>query len=127
MASKTARSAGLALAALAVAGGTLAGLAGTAQAATPAQNHSSIATNWGGGWGGNSEVAGVFRSYRQCQWAGIVGQRVGRWQDFDCDYAGSNGWSGNWQSSWGQPFNRSWGGGGWRYRGVWVLRVDDCD
>lgn len=122
MASKTARRAGLALATLAVAGGTLAGLAGTAQAAAPAQNHSSIVINWGDG---NDEVAGVYRGYRQCQWAGLVGQRYGRWQDFDCDYTG--GWNGSWQASWGQPFNRFWGGGGWHYRDVWTLRVDDCD
>jgi hypothetical protein len=129
MASKTARRAGLALAGLAVAGSSMVGLAGTAEAATPAQSHSSTVAQWGGGgWGGgNNEVAGIYRSYRQCQWAGIRGERFGRWEDFDCDYAGGGGWSGQWQSSWGQPFNQFWSGGGWSYRGVWVLRVDDCD
>jgi hypothetical protein len=128
MASTTARRTGLALAGLAVTGSALVGLAGTAQAAAPAQTHKSV-TQWGGGgWGGGNQVSGVFRSYRQCQWAGIQGQQIGRWDDFDCDYAGGNGWGGNWQQSWGTPFNRFWGGGGggWRYRGVWILRAQDC-
>lgn len=127
MASKTARGAALALAGLAVTSGAVVGMAGTAQAAAPAQQTGSVAK--GGGWDNDNDgerVAGVFRSYRQCQWAGYRGERYGAWEDFDCDYIHS-GWRGQWRSQWGSPFNRSWHGGGWEYRGIWVLRVDDCD
>jgi hypothetical protein len=125
MTSTTARRTGLALAGLAVAGTAMVGMAGTAQAAQPAQPAKAVA-NWGGGWDNDSHVAGVFRSYRQCRWAGVRGERWGRWDDFDCDFVGGGGWGGTWQSSWGTPFNQFWSGGGWRYRGVWVLRVQDC-
>jgi hypothetical protein len=126
MASKTARRAALALAGLALTGGAVVGVAGTAQAAAPASHSGSVSAN-GWGWNGDDdEVIAVFRSYRQCQWAGIRGERHGNWEEFDCDYVRS-GYRGHWRQQWGNPFNRHWEGGNWRYRGVWVLRAERCD
>ncbi|SHN43483.1 hypothetical protein [Cryptosporangium aurantiacum] len=125
MASKTARGAALALAGLAVAGG-VAGMAGTAQAATPAGHAGTVSAN-GWGWNGDDDqVVGVFRSYRQCNWAGRVGEYRGFWEDYDCDFV-RTGYRGSWRSQWGSPFHRSWESGGWHYRGVWVLRAERCD
>ncbi|MDY7084213.1 MAG: hypothetical protein SYR96_03820 [Actinomycetota bacterium] len=31
-------------------------------------------------------VVGYYRSYRACDLAGRVGERFGRWRDYDCDY-----------------------------------------
>ncbi|WP_184954206.1 hypothetical protein [Paractinoplanes abujensis] len=31
-------------------------------------------------------VVGYYRSYRACELAGRIGERWGRWDDYDCDY-----------------------------------------
>ena len=31
-------------------------------------------------------VVGYYRSYRACDLAGRIGERFGRWDDYDCDY-----------------------------------------
>ncbi|WP_035854331.1 hypothetical protein [Cryptosporangium arvum] len=130
MASTTARRAALVLAGLAVTGG-IAGVAGTAQAAAPATQPATTASNGGGhgwyGWNGDEDqVVAVFRSYRQCAWAARVGERRGYWEDADCDFV-RTGYRGNWRHQWGSDFSRFHDGGGWRYRGVWVLRAEVCD
>ena len=124
MANTTARRAALALAGLAVTGG-VAGLAAPAQAAAPATQPTTT-HSYGWGWNGNEDqVVGVFRSHRQCQIAGWSGERRGWWGEYDCDFL-ATGYRGDWRAQWGTPFNRFWEGGNWRYRGVWVLRAQDC-
>ncbi|TQS39722.1 hypothetical protein [Cryptosporangium phraense] len=126
MTSKTARRAALALAGLAVTGGAVVGMAGTAQATAPS-THSG---HYGGGyygWGGDEdEVVAVFGSRRQCEWAGRVGEYRGYWEDYDCDFL-RTGYRGYWKSQWGNNISGFWQGDSWRYRGVWVLRAEDCD
>ncbi|MFG1922210.1 hypothetical protein [Cryptosporangium sp. NPDC048952] len=126
MASTTARRAALALAGLAVTGG-VAGMAGTAQAAAPATTPTTTVSNGGHGWygwdGDEDEVVAVFQSYRQCAWAARAGQYRGYWRDADCDFV-RTGYRGHWRQQWGNQFHRYWQGGGWHYRGIWVLRAD---
>ncbi|MBM2617868.1 hypothetical protein JIG36_20125 [Actinoplanes sp. LDG1-06] len=35
---------------------------------------------------GRDVVVGYYRSYRACELAGRIGERFGRWNDYDCDY-----------------------------------------
>jgi hypothetical protein len=70
-------------------------------------------------------VTGIFRSHRECRWAGVRGQRFGSWDDFDCHLVGG-GYRGRWDGSWGPRWDRSWAGDrGWSYRRTWVLTVVD--
>lgn len=125
MANKTARRTALALAGLAVTGGAVVGMAGTAQAAAPAGHPATTATHGGWyGWNGNeNEVVAVFRTYRECAWTARVGQARGYWGAANCDFI-RTGYRGHWRHQWGTQFNRIWDGGNWQYRGVWVLRAD---
>ena len=37
-------------------------------------------------WDRDEVVVGYYRSLRACELAGRIGERFGRWDDYDCDY-----------------------------------------
>jgi len=37
-------------------------------------------------------VVGVYRSLRECQFAGRIGERFGKWDDYDCEPRGFRRW-----------------------------------
>jgi len=43
----------------------------------------------------HDRIAGVFRSYRECDWAGRRGEWRDKWDDYDCDPRGF-GWHRRW-------------------------------
>ena len=64
--------------------------AGPAQAAdttatSAAQSQTTRTTQAAQGWG-RDVVVGYYRSYRACDVAGRIGERTGRWNDYDCEY-----------------------------------------
>ncbi|GAB2628754.1 hypothetical protein Aab01nite_21520 [Paractinoplanes abujensis] len=85
--------------------GLMAGLtmvAGPAQAAgATAQSDSKPAAQKGFG---RDDIVGYFRSPVVCEVAGRLGERQGRWEDYDCEFVHV----------------------GFR-RGGWVLRAEECD
>ncbi|MBU2670985.1 hypothetical protein KOI35_46555 [Actinoplanes bogorensis] len=62
-------------------------------------------------------VVGYYRSYRACDLAGRIGERFGKWDDYDCDYqrrgfdrrgvfaleVEQRGWGGGWNGGWNRP------------------------
>ncbi|MBL7261114.1 hypothetical protein [Paractinoplanes lichenicola] len=80
---------------------------------------------------GNDEVVGYFRSLRECERVGRIGEFRDRWDDYDCDRVGGGWGRGAWvltveEDDWnGRWDNRNWYGGwynsyrGGDFRGAW--------
>ena len=96
--------------------------AGTAQGAAKSASTVTQAPSSDRSW-----VAGVYRSYRACVIAGRIGERIGRWDDFDCERRGfgfrtrfvleveeDGGWWGN-----DRGHHGGWWGNHHRHHGGW--------
>ncbi|MGK5681726.1 hypothetical protein [Actinoplanes sp. URMC 104] len=57
-------------------------------------------------------IVGFYRSYTSCVIAGRIGERFGRWDDFDCDRVGRRGFAleVSWDRDWDWGHNRHHGG-----------------
>ncbi len=93
--------------------------AGTGQGATQSSSSAGQASS-----AHRDHVAGVYRSYRACVIAGRIGERLDRWEDFDCERRGfgfrtrfvleveyDNDWWGHGRPHHGRPWHH---GGGFR-------------
>jgi hypothetical protein len=112
--------------------------AGPAQAAgttTSAAATSGTSTQAQNGWD-DEDTVGYFRTERNCERAGLIGENRDRWDAFECDYVrygsyrgtyvlrvsdddwngswNNNNWYSGWYDSWhGGDWNNNWHGGGW--------------
>jgi hypothetical protein len=107
--------------------------AGSAQAATSTTTSTTATTSAAGqayGWD-DDEVVGYFRTLRECERVGRIGEIRDRWEDYDCDRVGGSfnrgawvlevsddDWNGNWDNNnWYGGWYSSWHGGD--YNGGW--------
>jgi hypothetical protein len=105
---------------LAIAGmglGAAVALAGPAQAAGTGASHQapvSAKADWG-----NDRVVSYFDSPGVCNTVGRIGEAQGRWDDYNCYYAGDGDWalsvSENDWDDWNRPFSIS----GHHFDGRW--------